>query len=117
MERIFFLLHCRFQVQLSLVILESEFDIIIEFIIVGRFGKLEGGAVPEHERIQGIAIQTGDLFYNESGEPVADEFILLVFNQPGLECSKTTVWFKPEYIDQLVQVKARTIGSVGDTNS
>src|SRR5450631_843597 len=94
-----FLLHWRTHMQLSQIVLVCEFDIIVEFIIAGGFCKLKRGAVPEHERIEGIAVEVCDLFYDITGEPVVDEFVLLVFNQPGLECSETPVSFEPEHID------------------
>jgi hypothetical protein len=103
--------------KLSQIILVSEFDIIVKFVIGGNFCKLKRRPVSEHKRFERIVVEAGDLFYCVSGETVADELILFVFDQPGLECGEASVSFEPEYVDQFIEVQTRTILSICDAQA
>ena len=79
---------------------------------------MERRPVAEHETISCIPVEPGDFFYDIMCEPMIDEFILFIFNQPFLECQHAPVFFKPEHIDECIQVEAGiTIRSIRDFQS
>ena len=90
---------------LFFIILISQFDIIVEFIVTRNFGEFKRRTETTHETVFGIAGETGDFFNDVSGEPVVNEFVVLIFDQSFLESEQSPVSFETKHIDELIQIQ------------
>jgi len=95
-----------------LVFFKSEFDVVHEVIVRGALAKFIRGPVADHEAVQFVTLEVGDLQHEGPVEPVVDEFVLLFVQQSSLEGLYTFGPCKPEYVDQFVQIDPCS-GSVG----
>src|SRR5450631_3014845 len=102
----------------TLEILVGEFYIIKKFIIGGDPGELIGRTETKHKTIFSFSAESRNFFHDIVREPVINEFVMLIFDQPLLESQQSPVSFKTEHIDQRIEVKASiTIRSFSDFQS
>lgn len=95
-----------------LVFLESELNIIQQVVVRRLLTKLVGGAIPDHETIERIAFEVGNLQYDGPVEAVVDEFVVFLIPQSSLEGLDAFGPCEAEHIDQLIKVYS-CAGSIG----
>ena len=92
------------QILISLVVAETFFYVVLEFVIGTAFDKFNRGTIDFHEVVQGVATQAGESNNERAIEAVIDVGILFFLKQAILESKHTFVPAKLEHMYQFINV-------------